>query len=156
MSRQFLHADMALDIDIAGWRLGGASPSGCLKRGIVSDAQIAVELQPRGDTVGAEDILWPSGQWSKASLVQLSWISSRELEVTVPNRTTIPDTVAQYKGVKIRVVYRNDDPADRARWLDWVKRNQDWLDRKGDGSQPAPPSDPDSVADSIANLGIAP
>jgi len=126
------------------------------KRGIVSDAQIGVALQPRGDTAGAKDILWPSGQWSKPSLVHLGWISDQELEVTVPNRSIVPDTIARYRGVAIRIVYRHDDPVDRTRWLDGVRRNRDWLDGKIKGSQPAPPPDPDSVADSIANLRIAP
>jgi hypothetical protein len=115
------------------------------KFGIVSDLSIVVELQAKGDSAG-QVVMWPSGQWTRPHPIQLHWLAGRQLEVLVPNRTIVEDPVWHYKDVEVRVRYEHDNPEDRARWLDWVKENQAWVDRRDGSPQPKPPAPPDSGA----------
>ena len=115
------------------------------KLGIVSDLSVAIELRAKGDSVG-QAILWPSGQWTQPHPIQLHWLSERQLEVVVPNRTMFENSIWRYKGVDVEVRYERDDLRDRERWLEWVKQNQVWLKLRDNTPQPQPPpiSEPDA------------
>ena len=58
------------------------------------------------------------------------------LEVSVPNRTMFEKQVSRYRDVEIKVRYENDDPSDRARYLDWVKRHNEWVNKQAGGPEP--------------------
>ena len=52
---------------------------------------------------------------SKGPPVQ--WLTSRKLQITLPNRSTIGLRKREYDGVEIVVKFSPNDPEERARWL---------------------------------------
>lgn len=98
-----------------------------------------VLLRPAGRSGPETVLLVPEGQWSRPDDVTIWWTRPSELEVTVPNRTMLDTFVPRYRGVTVRVLYQNDDPADRALWVRWVKQYHDWIDSRGPKPGPLPP-----------------
>jgi hypothetical protein len=113
--------------------------------GLGSAQEENVELRLANNHRSRVTVLSPSGQWGKPEEVTLRWLSASVLEVTVPNRTSFGTQVSLYRGVTIRVRYKNDDPADRANWLSWVKRNSEWANSASHEPQPKPPPLPSST-----------
>lgn len=112
--------------------------------GLGSAVDIIVELQARDSVKTRKIILSPSGQWKNPDAVRLKWLNRRLLEISVPNRTVFSNPVSQYRGVAICIKYRHDNPADRARWMTWVKENMEWVKSSDGRPQPASPPLPDS------------
>jgi hypothetical protein len=98
-----------------------------------------VEVRARGIDRSRTVVLMPSGQWTKPEEVTLRWLDKRILEISVPNRTTFSSSISRVKDVEIKVVYKNDDPADRARWLAWQKDYIEWVNQRRSGPRPQPP-----------------
>lgn len=101
-----------------------------------------VELRLARGSHPAVTVLSPWGQWTNPDEVQLRWRNSSILEISVPNRSTFDTRLAQFHGIVIKVRYKNDNPADRARWMAWVEKNKEWVDGRSEGPQPKPPPQP--------------
>jgi hypothetical protein len=104
-----------------------------------------VELRLASSPQTKVTVLSPSGQWTEPGEVKLHWVSSGILEISVPNRTMFGTQVPQYRDVVIKVRYENDDPADRTKWLEWVKKNKEWVNGGSNELQPMPPPLPSSA-----------
>ncbi len=102
----------------------------------LSSTEIAVVVQ----RVSSSVVLRPSGQWRDPALIGLRWLGSETLEVSVPNRSVFTEEPSAPAGIRIRVRYENDDPADRAGWLKWREQYIDWVNHGGRGPSPVLPS----------------
>ncbi len=112
-------------------------------RGLFSEFGRSVELLREG-TARRTRVLTPEGEWDAGNEVILRWRASRVLEVSVPNRTVLIYSVHEHEGVEIRVVYRDNDPDDRQRWLAAREQRRRWLreERKQGKPEPEMPSPP--------------
>jgi len=110
--------------------------------GLGAAAQELVDLVPRADPARRTTVLIPTGQWTNPAQVEARWLGPKTLEVSVPNRTRFEVRRAHHNGIEIRIRYRDDNPVDRAKWLDWVKRHAEWVAGNASGTEPKPPTAP--------------
>jgi hypothetical protein len=109
--------------------------------GLSSWQEKDVELSSLANRKERVTLLTPTGQWTDPAQIQLHWVGLRDLRIDVPNRTGFDSAASHYKDVRISVEYLNNDPGDRAGWMEWMKRNDEHL-RNGEELEPPPPTEP--------------
>jgi hypothetical protein len=74
-----------------------------------------IQLAPRHEEPEYEnDILEVSDYGVNRPIIQ--WLSSRKLQIALPNMSGVTVQKSSYQGVEIVVKYDSDDPAARAKW----------------------------------------
>jgi hypothetical protein len=98
--------------------------------GLVRARQELVDLVSAANPKSSQTVLTPRGQWDRPDEVTIRWLSPQVVEVSVPNRTVFDTQLTSFMGVSVQIHFENNDPADRAKWMQAMADSVDEMHRR--------------------------